>query len=138
MPARMQGVAVGGPEHGTATGGQHQALQAGEFVECVLLGVAERLFAVLCEELADGHPDPALDLVVAVDEPQPELPCQLPPDRGLATSGHADQGELQSGQGAKVTGLTVLTGTATVVPVPLGEVKVTKMTPETTVGSVKL
>jgi hypothetical protein len=45
------------------------------------------------EVVLDGHADAPLDLRVAIDEPQTELTRQVTPNRGLATAGHADEGD---------------------------------------------
>jgi hypothetical protein len=60
-----------------------------------LLDIAEGGLAGLVEVLADGAADLLLDLGVAVDEAPAQLAGQLPPDRGLATAGHADKGDDQ-------------------------------------------
>jgi hypothetical protein len=94
--ATVQRISVGRAQHRAATGGQHDAVTPGQRVDDTLLDVAEGRLAVLLEVVPDAAADLALDLGVAVDEISPELPCQVPPDRGLATAGHADEGEDHS------------------------------------------
>ena len=52
---------------------------------------AERRFAVLQEDVANGSPGGSLDLGVEVDEGDPELVRDETPHRGLPRSGHSDQ-----------------------------------------------
>jgi hypothetical protein len=65
----------------------------GELVDDLLLDVAEGVFAFTLEGGPDAAAQPVLDLAVAVDEVQPQLPGKVTPDRGLATAGHADEGD---------------------------------------------
>ena len=64
-----------------------------QFVEYLLLEVAEGVLALALEEDADRAADAALDLVVTVDEAPLEMPRQVPADGGLAAAGQADQGD---------------------------------------------
>ena len=90
MGARVQGIAVGGPKHRTATGGQDGVLPVAQFLDDVLFEIAERYLAVMREPFADRHADASFNLCIAVDEYHAETACQLAPDRGLATAGHAN------------------------------------------------
>ena len=59
---------------------------------------AELLFAIGGKEFADRHARDALDLIVGVDEGQPELVCGHAADRRLAGSHQADEDEIAPSQ----------------------------------------
>ena len=132
----MQSIAIGGPQHRAAARRDDGVCTASHVVDDVLFKVAKSIFAEPSEPLADGHAKPSFEFNVAVNEPEAQLLCQLAADSGLSTAGHADERETQG----QDEGLTPprRTFTTTVDPTPLGEVKVTKTTPELTKGSVKL
>ena len=136
----MQRITVGRPQHRPAAGGQHDAGLPGKLRDDLGFDLAESSFALVREIVADRHADALLDLAVAVGEAQAQLPREVAPDGGLAAARHAHQGQAQGlrqfGHADGAAPRTTVTDT--VVPVPLGERKVTKMTPELTVASVKL
>ena len=125
--SRMQRFAIGRSQHGAAACGDDRVGQRRDLFDHILLDVAEGIFTLPCEPLADGNAQALLDGRVAVNELQPEVPRELTPDSGLATAGHADKRKTQGQiEGRAALVITVM---ATVVPSPLGEVNVTKTTP---------
>jgi hypothetical protein len=98
--ALAQQVAVELAQRRAAAGGQHAFALAREAVDLLRFQVAEGRLAVQLEVRADRHADVQLDLVVGVVEGQAELPSELAPDGGLATAGHADEGDQGHGAGS--------------------------------------
>ncbi len=96
MGLRVQGVSVGWAQNRTSARGEHEVLLGAQRLNGLLFGITERRLSMLIEEIADRHADVPLDFVIAVNEPQTQLTSQVPPDGGLATTGHADQADFQS------------------------------------------
>ena len=91
--ALVQRIAVGRPQHSATASREHSLGSLRHFIDHLLFDVAEGRLPARLKELADRHADPPFDLVVSVQKRHGQLPRKLPPDRGLATAGHADQGD---------------------------------------------
>ena len=93
--ARMQQLPVALAQHGAAPGGQHEVAGAGDQLgNDFSFDVPKGIFAVALEELLDAAADAQFDLMVRIDKRHADLACQLFADGGLATAGHADEGDL--------------------------------------------
>jgi hypothetical protein len=62
-----------------------------------LFDIPECRFALAGEELADAAAQALLDPLVRIKKRQPQPPCEMAPDSGLATAGHADQEDARGG-----------------------------------------
>ena len=90
--ARVQGLAVGLAEHHATARGNQKSLPMRQILDDRLFFVAKRRLSMRLEKSADRHADASLQLGVRIHEPQAEVPSQVPPHRGLAAAGHADEG----------------------------------------------
>ena len=88
---RVQRLAVVGPQHRTATRGQHTVVPARQLIDDLVLELPKRRLALTLEIAADRFADPLFDLGVAVDERQVQPPRQVSPDSGFAAAGQTDE-----------------------------------------------
>ena len=82
---------VSGAEHGAAAGRDHPAVIRCERIDDGFFDVPKTIFALALEELTDRTTQLLFDHVVGIREGHTHSACQLPPDGGLAASGHTDK-----------------------------------------------
>ena len=81
LAAAMQMRTVGGPENGSATGGQHPCRLLRQLADHGLLNVAKAVFTFACEEIPNRATDALLYQVVRVLKRKSKTPCELSANR---------------------------------------------------------
>jgi hypothetical protein len=97
-PCFAQRFAARQPPDDTASRRQHDVRPLRQLVDQRLLAVAKRLLALDLEDRRDRHAGATLELDVGVDELEREPPRDLPAERRLARTHHADEEEVAAVQ----------------------------------------
>jgi len=98
--ALAQHLPVGIAQDGSAPSSDDVAAELRHLVDHLPFDISKRSFALGLEVVPNRAADPPLDDLVGINENKPELPSDVATDSGLATAGHAHEGDQRTVSGS--------------------------------------